>query len=535
MLDKAAGMTTGRRFLVALSLANLMFLRLWKELLNGKLAYYSKQPPNGLMLGLMLDVLLLAALFWAAAELAERSGSRFLRGLVRWAFFVIVLLTAQWNKQAVFYHAKLGVAGLVLFAALTLAALALFARWRDWIAHAAAVLLLVASPFVAVTFAQGAWLLYQVNARMNFRDLPPAAMRAGYAGPRVVWIIFDELDMRQAFLARDPSVQMPEFDRLRAESLFATNAYPPSRATELSLPALFTGRLVSKGIPLGSDELILNFGEDKTPQRWSREPGIFQDAHDLGMNVALTGWWHPYCRIPGIADQLVRCDWEDGGLLLGEVRRDSGIAVSMLDELLDIPTVTWELRHVPGFVSAGERERAEELQDYQELEPRAVRNAADARLGMVVLHLGVPHPHGIYDRKTGQLSTSEEHGYLDNLALTDRALGEIRAAMETAGVWESSVIVVSADHWWRSDFWSTHFGWAEDDRRALGPPDHRVPFLVKLPGAPAATYEPAFNTVLTRELVLAAVRGEVKDAARAAAWLDAHRTIGESPYSVYRK
>ena len=529
-------MTTGKRFLVALSLANVMFLRLWKELLNGKLAYYSKQPPNGLMFGLMLDVVLLALVFWAVAELAERSGSRFLRAAVRWAFFVVFLLTAQWNKQAVFYHQKFGfAAGILLFALVTAIALAVFARWRDRIAHAAAVLLLIGSPFVLVTFAQGAWLLYQVNAKMNFRDLPPAAMQSGYAGPRVVWVVFDELDMKQAFLARDPSVQMPEFDRLRAESVFATNAYPPARATELSLPALFTGKLVSKATPLGSDDLVLYYGEDPTPRRWSREAGIFADAHGLGMNVALTAWWHPYCRIAGIAEKLARCDWEDGGLLLGEVRRDSGIAVSMLDELLDIPTVTWELRHIPGFVSAGERERAEELQDYRELEPRAVANAADPRMGMVILHLGVPHPHGIYDRRTGQFSTSEERGYLDNLALTDRALGEIRAAMEKAGVWQNSVVVVSADHWWRSDFWSTHFGWAEDDRRALGPIDHRVPFLVKLPGGGGRSYEPAFNTVLTRELVLAIVRGEVKDAAAAGAWLDAHRTIGESPYSVYRK
>lgn len=529
-------MTPGKRFLVALSLSNVMFLRLWKELLNGKLPYYSKQAPNGLMFGLMLDVLLLALVFWAAAELAERSANKLLRATVRWTFFVFVLLTAQWNKQAVFYHQKFGYAGFVLFALLTLAALALFARWRDRIAHAFAVLLLIGSPFVLVTFAQGAWLLYQVNAKMNFRDLPPAAMQAGYRGPRVVWLVFDELDMKQTFLERDPTVQMPEFDRLRSESLYAMEAFPPSRATELSLPALFTGRLVSKATPLGSDDLVIYFGEDKTPHRWSRQPGIFQEAHDLGMNVALTGWWHPYCRIAGIAQQLARCDWEDGGLLLGEIRRDSGIAVSMLDELLDIPTVTWELRHIPGFISAGERERAEELQDFQELEPLAVRNAADAQFGMVIVHVGVPHPHGIYDRGTGKFSTSEERGYLDNLALTDRTLGEVRAAMEKAGVWEDSVVIVSADHWWRSDFWSTHFGWAEDDRRALGPTDHRVPFLLKLPGKPEArTYEKEFNTVLTRELVLAILRGEVKDAAGAAAWLDAHRTIGESPYSVYRK
>jgi len=524
-----------RRFLIALSLANLMFLRLWREFLNGKLAYYSKEPPNGLLLGLMLDVLLVAAVFWLAAEAAERSGSKALRGLGRCVFFAMFLLTAQWNKQAVFYSDKLGTAGLVLFAALTAAAFYVCARWRDKLTHAVAVLLLIASPFVAVTFGQALWLLYKVNARMNFRDLPPAVMQEGYQQPRIVWIIFDELDMKQAFLQRDPTVRMPQFDRLRAESLFAANAYSPARSTELSLPALFTGKLVSKGSPYGSDELILNFGEDPAPRRWSREPGIFAEARALGMNVAMTGWWHPYCRIAGIAQNLARCHWEDGALLLGEVRRDAGLGISMLDVLLDVPMVTWELRHVPGLFRAGARERAEELRDYQALMPHALRDVADPQMSLVVLHLGIPHPHGIYDRRAAQFSTSDERGYLDNLALTDRALGELRRAMEQAGHWDSSLVVVSSDHWWRSDFWSTHFGWAEDDRRALGKEDQRVPFLVKLPGGGAATYAPEFNTVLTHGLVMAVVRGEVKDTAQAQAWLDRNRTIGKSPYGVYRK
>ncbi|MDP9268488.1 MAG: LTA synthase family protein, partial [Acidobacteriota bacterium] len=269
-------------------------------------------------------------------------------------------------------------------------------------------------------------------------------------------------------------------------------------------------------------------------------PNIFSESRAGGANAALTGWFHPYCRISGIAASLTRCHWQDGGILLGEIRRDASIPTSMLDELLDIPTVTWELRHLPGFISAGERERTEELHDYQELVPLGIQDAADPALSLVVLHLPVPHPHGIYDRKTGRFSTAETHGYLDNLALADRTLGELRAAMERSGVWKDSVVIASADHWWRSEFWSTHFGWAPDDDRALAPLDHRIPFLVRFPDlqtkdAHARSYAPQFNTVLTHDLVLAIFRGEVQDAAGAAAWLDAHKTIGDSPYSVYKK
>ena len=525
----------GRRFLIALSLANLMFLRIWRELLNGKLAYYSKDPPNALMGGLILNVLLVAFVFWLVAEIAERSDSKFLKAGVRWVFVIVALLTAQFAKSAVFFETKLGTAGLIVFAVLALAILAIFGKWRDKIAHATAVLFLIVSPFVAVTFAQGLWLLYQINFKMDFADRPRAAMQTGYHGPRVVWMIFDEMDQRQTFLHRDPSVQMPQFDRLRAESFHAENAYPPARATELSLPALLTGKLVSKATPLGANDLVLNLGEEKQQVRWSKQPTIFNAAHDLGMNPAMVGWWHPYCRIPGVADPLVRCQWRDGGLLLGELRRDRPLLRSMQLELLDIPAVTWELRHLPGMPSAGERERAKELDDYEALAPHMLQDAADPSVSLVVLHIGIPHPHGIYDRRTGRFSTDESHGYLDNLALADRTLGEVRAAMEKAGVWDNTVVIASADHWWRSDFWSTHFGWAEDDRGNIAL-DHRIPFLLKLPGAPQPrTYAPEFNTVLTHDLVLAIVRGEVKDSAGVAAWLDQHKTIGDSPYSYYKK
>src|SRR3954467_15170130 len=128
-------MGTDRRFLIALSLTNLMFLRIWKELLNGKLADYSRVPPTGLIGGLMLNIILLAAIFWIAVELAERSRSPLLRAAVRWIFFVVALMTASFNKLAVSLEAKLGMVGVVLFGLLVLVVLALFARMRDRIAH----------------------------------------------------------------------------------------------------------------------------------------------------------------------------------------------------------------------------------------------------------------------------------------------------------------------------------------------------------------------------------------------------------------
>jgi hypothetical protein len=43
-----------RDLLVALSLSNLCFLRIWNELFNGKLTYYAQVPPTHHLLGVVL-------------------------------------------------------------------------------------------------------------------------------------------------------------------------------------------------------------------------------------------------------------------------------------------------------------------------------------------------------------------------------------------------------------------------------------------------------------------------------------------------
>jgi hypothetical protein len=49
-------------------------------------------------------------------------------------------------------------------------------------------------------------------------------------------------------------------------------------------------------------------------------------------------------------------------------------------------------------------------------------------------------------------------------------------------------------------------------------------------GGERVNFAAPFNTVLTHDLLLAILRGEVSDTKGAAAWLDRHRSIGRSPY-----
>jgi hypothetical protein len=128
--------------------------------------------------------------------------------------------------------------------------------------------------------------------------------------------------------------------------------------------------------------------------------------------------------------------------------------------------------------------------------------------------LPAPHRPGVYRPKSGKfsvLSTSKVIGYFNNLVFADRELGALRRAMETAGEWDKTWLIISADHSWRESL-------LYDKKR-----DMRIPFLVKTPGANGPmTYSQPFNTILTHNLILAILRGEVTNQQDTVRWLEAH-------------
>jgi len=160
----------------------------------------------------------------------------------------------------------------------------------------------------------------------------------------------------------------------------------------------------------------------------------------------------------------------------------------------------------------------------------------DGNIELAFIHLPVPHPPYIYDRAQRVWDVTGEREYLDNLALADRALGELRNAMEAAGTWNRTTVVVSSDHWWRSDFWRPvkNFWSRGDAVIQSNQVDHRVPLIIRLAGQKTgSTYDANINTVLTHDLILEILKKKVSGPDEVKDWLDRHRTIGESPYQSY--
>jgi hypothetical protein len=326
--------------------------------------------------------------------------------------------------------------------------------------------------------------------------LPPPLSPVRENQPRVVWVIFDETDQRLAFEQRPAGLQLPEFDRFRSESLYATNAYPPANATLISMPGLISGTRISSVFPTNAADLAVTLAGSGQVTVWTRLPSVFGSVRELGFNTALVGWYHPYSRILG--HNLNFCRWYPA---FGPAQAAT-FTTAMASQISSL-TKTVTIRKL--FADACRDSISESLS-----------LITNRNYGLMLLHLPPPHVPGIYDPARDQFTTEAVPtvtGYFNNLVLADRSLGKLRRALDNSSQAANTWIIQSADHSWRKS--SLYDGGR----------DLRVPFLVKAPGEHAPlTYSPEINTVLTHALILAILRGEVAGQQSLVTWLDANRS-----------
>ncbi len=526
---------------ISLSLANLCFVKVWGKALSGAGSYFSEfKIAYG---ALVIDVILLAVIFFAGITLARRIRKPFVDFIARWSFLVAIFTAANGiafltiTLSGLNFSRTLGrdvayYSGITV----TLALISLAIVTRKRLLAFAPKLLLVLLPFVAITFSQAILKLVQNVGVVHAENAPATTptFERKKTPTRVVWIIFDEMDQRLTFGQRPSHIELPELDRLKSESLHATNAYPPAPLTYMSMPALITGRLVSRVTPLRGDELNVDFEGETESLPWSQQSNVFSKARASGFTSGLAGWCHPYCEV--IGNSLSACE------VAKEKNNDEiGLAGSMFSQaeglVATIPLVQPAVMPIiqrVDFVNqiATSTERKKYTARYKGVLDSSLKLATDPNLDLVFIHSPAPHPPGIYDSVKNDFSLKSQ-GYVDNLELVDRTLGDLRKAMEQTGVWEQTTVIVSADHWWRSEMWSRGPFWSPADAKfASDPMDHRIPFLVKLAGhKQSIQYDTAFNTVLTHNLVLALLQGQVSNPTDLATWLDRNRTIADSPYN----
>ena len=531
-------------FALCLSLSNLCFLQAWSKLESGYLVYFRKNPrtalvPLPLFAAALCDILLLASASWVLVTLVRRSGSAALKRALQVLFLaaLIVPLNILRTEYGLFAFASLGKTGAM---ALTLAgAIALWLVLRSRLDPVVRFLSFAVTAFLPLM----AFAVFQ-TASVGLRKPPAAAAIDGTAGSlplssaapkRVLWLIFDELDQRLAFLARPPGIGLPQLDRLRSESFYASHAETPGADTLDALPALTVGQpIVADSVaPVAADDLRFRFQETGRTAHWRSQPNIFAEARAAGANTAVVGWYHPYCRVLG--SSLTSCFWvpADSQFLGETLFREAGFFESMRgfakQLLLKAPGVVYFglLHETDRSLSAAFRktERDAHIREYREIHARALQECVDPKLGFALFHWPVPHPQGMYSRATHSITDADHTNYIDNLELADQTLGELRRTLESAGLWDSTTILLSADHPLRTAVAAQASTWTQEEAASTGNRVYPwVPFLLKLAGERSGvTYDAPFSALLSHDLMLAILRSQVTTARDAAMWLDLRR------------
>jgi hypothetical protein len=501
-----------RDALLAFSLANLCFITTWHALFfNEQFEYFKELPLNRqVLLGFALNLILLGFVAWRLTRWVRRAQSRLLYRVACVVAFGLFVIPADFFRT----HFLLIPGGRTLMDwgtnpfVIAASLIVLFAiwHWPRFVLRAIGLVLTVLVPLVFLTFGKIGYYLLKTRPEAPpqlaafFRTPTPSVE------PRVLWIIYDELDQRLAFSNRPKDCPLPELDRVCAESLYATNAFPPAGNTILSLPALITGRYVIDAKPASRSELNITYADTTAPVGWSSQPTVFSRARELGFNTALVGWYHPYSRL--FPSSLNFCAWYPYALY--QLVRGRTLLGSMINE-------TWAL--LPAL-----QNRREHIDFYQKSLANSRNVVKDGRYGLMFFHLMGPHYPGIYNPRKGTFTLTEfslTRGYFDNLQLTDKTMGILRREMEQTGLWDRTWVIISADHWWR------------EARRYDGRLDHRVPFILKAPGKnPPMIYGAFLNTVITQHLILAILRKEISRLPEAAAWLETHKTPPSPNYDI---
>jgi hypothetical protein len=510
----------GRDLLVSLSIANLWFTKLWLKILpyNRGSNFFLPYSPLDTYLAALLNVASWGLALFLLLRFCRRR-PRLFPWLVLALFCFTAIVVVYGIGVAFMSFARFvflfGQHGATLVAvgstAGALAGMYLLVRYRVQLARRYAVLPLLFLPFLPVTVAQSLAAIAKVEPAANFlpHAVAPAKPLANPLHKNVVWVIFDETDYRLGFARRPASLALPAFDRFRKGALFATAAYSPNDNTQTSLPSLLTGIPLNRTEPLSATRLDLIHAGSLSHSDFTGADTVFKEVKKRGGSTALFGWFLPYMRLMQ-------------GVDLG--RNYARYNVCTSERLLDVYLGQWrevvDLRFLPGTNTLLAENQIGMVKEMRTDIASAIKEN-DA--SFMFLHYSVPHSPNVYHRRTGRFgfNRNKREGYLDNLALADRCFAELRKALEEKGIWDSSTVIVSSDHHWRTN---TYDGVLDKQH---------VPFMVKFPHQQQGTlYQGRFNTILTKDLVLQILDGKLNSPEQAGAWLDQEMQKGKTPIVV---
>lgn len=347
---------------------------------------------------------------------------------------------------------------------------------------------------------------HQPQDQVSFQK--PVSM-PGTPHARIVWLLFDEMSYDQVFVHRWPGLQLPNLDRLRAQSASFSDIEPDGYFTEDVIPSLFLGKPIDEVRGTPSGWMLYRSGKHAPWQPFDGNQTLFADALRAGWTTGAIGSYNPYCRI--LKDQLDFC-WMDLPPLPDHMSRDQ----STLGNVVAPLAADWNrlfARHPrPSPQSASSLNAVPAV-------PAGNALIGDAAIDLCFVHLPLPHPPGGYNRRTGHIGPGGS--YIDNLALSDRILGRMLADIAASPAADRTTVILSSDHSWRTFLWRHAYGWTREDELASqhGKFEPRPMLMVRFPDetAPEEIGRPV-PLLAMHDLVERMMAGEIGNRQQLEAW-----------------
>jgi hypothetical protein len=326
--------------------------------------------------------------------------------------------------------------------------------------------------------------------------------------PRLIWILFDELAYKPVFEARDPSLYLPNFDRLRAESTLYTDVTPIAYRTTRAVPSLQLGRIVTDVSYTADNRYLIQTEDDPHWEPFNAQASLFGMAKQHGLTTSIVGWYIAYC--PVFAGFATDCYWSNEDAQdRGPTQLDASYAenvwfpLRILVEQIVSPSRAWT--DVAAWNAEGH------IASVKDVSQHALQAIDTSQADIIYLHIPAPHPPAFWDRRTGKYAAGGS--YLDSLDYSDRLLGKILDRLEAQPRWAATTLIVHGDHSWRTEMWRPLPGWSAEDERIShgGQWEPRPLLMIHEPGQQTAgTVAAPTSLMIIHDTVAAKIRDAAK-------------------------
>jgi hypothetical protein len=282
--------------------------------------------------------------------------------------------------------------------------------------------------------------------------------------PKIIWMLFDEMDPFFAITHRPSSIALPELDLLRNQSVNASHMYQLGNGTLGAIPSLTLGEKCDHVMRQGPNCLQV-FPKKGASFNWKNGKHIFIEAYQMNRNPAVLGWYHPYDFLLKGVTYFSRYEKNNKVPCLFWVSFGTFLQTSFLNPLAEIFSKFFKPNNKSDFLLAPKQEEHyfAFLEDVKSV-------LSDDKYNFVFIHFPIPHAPTI--TKFSHLHENPlVDNYLNNLLLVDKTLCVLRKSLGDAK-WNSAVVVLTSDHWFRPPSLVRDFPEREK---------YLVPFLIKMP------------------------------------------------------